>query len=143
MQSDGSGSLRRVVITGLGAITPVGNDKDSFFASLVAGKSGVSRITHFDPEEYPSQIAAEVKNFNYSPVIDAKKARHLDRFTQFAVMASYEAINDAKLKITDNNADRIGVIVGSGIGGLKTLEDQHNVLMEKGPRRINPFLVPM
>lgn len=143
MHSDGSGSLRRVVITGLGAVTPLGNNKDSFFKSLIAGRSGVAVITNFDPTGYTCIIGAEVKDFDPTDFIEPKKLRHLDRFTQFAIIAAREAIADASLEINDDNADRIGVIVGSGIGGLRTLEDQHQVLMERGPRRVSPYLVPM
>lgn len=143
MQSDRSGPVRRVVVTGLGAVTPVGNDKDSFFQALIAGKSGIDTITLFDASDFPSRIAGEVKNFDPEPVIESKKIRHLDRFTQFAIFAANEAITDAGITIGSANADRIGVIVGSGIGGLLTLEEQHKVLLERGPKRINPFLVPM
>lgn len=143
MQSNRFSPLRRVVITGLGAITPVGKDKDSFFAALIAGRSGIDTITNFDPTDYPSTIAGEVKDFDPTVLIDSKKVRHFDRFTQFAVFAADEAVKDAGLKIGPDNAERIGVIVGSGIGGLRTLEDQHQILLERGPRRVNPFLVPM
>lgn len=136
-------SLRRIVITGMGAITPIGNDKDTFFDSLLAGRSGAATITNFDPSGYSCTIAAEIKNFDSSEVIEPKKLRHLDKFTQFAIMAAKEAIDDADLEISEDNASRIGVIVGSGIGGLRTLEDQHEILMTKGPRRVSPYLVPM
>ena len=135
--------MRRIVITGMGAITPIGNDKDTFFDSLLAGRSGAATITNFDPSGYSSTIAAEIKNFDSSEVIEPKKLRHLDKFTQFAIMAAKEAIDDADLEISEDNASRIGVIVGSGIGGLRTLEDQHEILMTKGPRRVSPYLVPM
>ncbi len=143
MFQNGGDSLRRIVITGMGAITPIGNDKDTFFDSLLAGRSGAATITNFDPSGYSSTIAAEIKNFDSSEVIEPKKLRHLDKFTQFAIMAAKEAIDDADLEISEDNASRIGVIVGSGIGGLRTLEDQHEILMTKGPRRVSPYLVPM
>ena len=143
MFHNGGDSLRRIVITGMGAVTPIGNDKDSFFASLLEGRSGAATITNFDPTGYSSTIAAEVKDLDTSEVIEPKKLRHLDRFAQFAIIAAKEALDDADLEISESNADRIGVIVGSGIGGLRTLEDQHEILMTKGPRRVSPYLVPM
>lgn len=133
---------RRVVVTGLGVVSPVGIGRERFWEALLEGRSGVGRITLFDPVDYPVTIAAEVDNFDLSDLLDRKKLRHLDRFVQFAVKAAQEAIEDASLDIGPI-ADRVGVIVGSGIGGLRTLEDQHLVLQEKGPRRVNPFLIPM
>jgi len=143
MFQNGDEPLRRIVITGMGAITPIGNDKDTFFTSLLEGRSGAATITNFDPTGYSSTIAAEVKDFDTSDVIEPKKLRHLDMFTQFAIMAAKEALDDADLEISDDNAEKIGVIVGSGIGGLRTLEDQHEILMTKGPKRVSPYLVPM
>lgn len=135
--------MRRVVITGVGVVTPVGNDKETFFNSLVAGKSGISTITGFDASDYSSQIAGEVRNFDPSPLIEKKDKRHIDKFTQFALVAAGEALEDAQLKIDETNSERVAVIVGSGIGGLMTLERQHEILLKHGPRRVNPYLVPM
>ncbi|MBE3595845.1 MAG: beta-ketoacyl-ACP synthase II [Hydrogenibacillus sp.] len=134
---------RRVVITGLGVITPIGNDVETFWSNLIAGKSGVGRITAFDASEYPTQIAAEVKDFDPGAYMDNKEARRVDRFIQFAVAATKMALEQAKLTITSENAERVGVLIGSGIGGLATLEDNAKVLLERGPRRVSPFLVPM
>lgn len=134
--------MRRVVITGLGAVTPVGADAPTSFASLIAGRSGAAPITHFDASQFAVRFAAEVKDFDASHVADPKTLRHMDRFTQFAVVAAKEALADAGLEITTDNSERVGVIVGSGIGGLATMEEAHRVLMERGPGRISPFLVP-
>ncbi len=133
---------RRVVITGMGVVAPVGIGKDAFWSSLTSGRSGVGRITLFDTEGYSVAIAGEVENFDLSGQVDVKDLRHLDRFVQFAVAAAHEAIADSGLDIAAR-AERVGVIVGSGIGGLRTLEDQHIILRERGPRRISPFLIPM
>lgn len=133
----------RVVVTGVGAVTPVGNDAKTFWESLLAGKSGVGLITAFDTTEYPAKIAAEVKDFNPEEYIDRKDVKRTDRFVQFAVAAAKMAVADAGLAISEENAERVGVYIGSGIGGLGTMEDQIKTLMEKGPRRISPFFVPM
>ncbi|WP_048602527.1 beta-ketoacyl-ACP synthase II [Rubeoparvulum massiliense] len=134
---------KRVVVTGYGAITPVGNNILEFWSSLIEGKSGVDTITAFDVSDYPVQIAAEVKEFDPSQYMDRTEARKMDRFVQFAVAAATEAIQHANLQITDQNRQRIGVLIGSGIGGLATLEENHTKLMEKGPRRVSPFFIPM
>lgn len=134
---------KRVVITGMGVISPVGNDLDSFWNSLITGQSGVGYITQFDTSEFPVKIAAEVKNFEPEDFIEKKEVRRLDRFTQFAIAASKLAIMDAGLEINETNAENVGVYIGSGIGGLKTIEEQHAVLLEKGPKRISPFFIPM
>lgn len=134
---------RRVVITGLGPISPVGAGKKVFWQSLTEGKSGISKITHFDATDFSSQIAGEVSDFNPTDFVDAKRARRMDRFSQFAVGATSLALKDAGLTITEANAEKVGVIIGSGIGGLATLEEQHIVLLEKGPKKITPFLIPM
>jgi len=134
---------KRVVVTGMGLVSPVGNDVDSFWQSLVNGQSGIDYITQFDTTDFSVKIAGEVKDFQPEDHIDKKEARRMDRFTQFAVAAAKMAVNNANLTINDTNADRIGVYVGSGIGGLKTIEDQHSVLLEKGPKRISPFFIPM
>ncbi|WP_026174345.1 beta-ketoacyl-ACP synthase II [Effusibacillus pohliae] len=134
---------RRVVVTGMGVISPVGNTVSAFWESLVAGKSGVGRVTRFDASEYPCQIAAEVKDFNPEDYIDKREARRMDRFAQYAVAAAKMAMEDSKLQITEENAERVGVYVGSGIGGLETLMEQYQILLEKGPRRVSPFFIPM
>lgn len=134
---------RRVVITGVGVVSPVGNDATTFWNSLLAGKSGIGHITAFDVSEYSTQIAGEVKDFNAEAYMDKKDIRRNDRFVQFAIAAAKMAKEDAKLEITPELSERVGVNVGSGIGGLSTWEDQHTVLMEKGPRRVSPFFIPM
>ncbi len=134
---------KRVVVTGLGAVTPLGNTVDSFWQNALAGKSGVARITHFDPAAFDSQIAGEVKNFNPEPLVDRKEARRLDFFVQFAVVAAQQALTQAGLDWDRINRDRFGVIVGAGIGGLKVLEIQNEILLHKGPSRVSPFLIPM
>jgi len=134
---------RRVVITGLGPVTPVGTGKEEYWKALCEGKSGISEITAFDTTDYPSRIAGEVLDFEITDYIESKKARRMDRFTHFAIAASKLALEDARLEITSEIADQTGVVIGSGIGGLSTMETQHKVLQEKGPRRVSPFLVPM
>ncbi|RUT28164.1 beta-ketoacyl-[acyl-carrier-protein] synthase II [Paenibacillus zeisoli] len=134
----------RVVITGMGVMTSLGKDLDTFWNSLVSGKSGVSRIESFDVSDYTTQIAASVKDFNPEDYFDRKEARKMDRFVQFAIAAGSEAMKDSGIEIgTNTDAERIGVSIGSGIGGLGTWEDQHNVLLEKGPKRVSPFFIPM
>lgn len=135
--------MRRVVVTGLGPIAPNGIGKDAYWKALSAGRSGIAHITNFDATDYPSQIAGEVTDFDPAAYLEPKEARRLDRFCQFGIAAAQLALEDAGLVVEESNASRTGVIVGSGIGGLKTLEEQHSVLLEKGPRRVNPFLVPM
>lgn len=134
---------RRVVITGAGVISPVGNDVDTFWDSLRAGKSGISKITRFDASDYPTQIAGEVKDFDPEAYMDKKEVRRTDRFVQFAMAGAKMAVQNAKLNITPEIADQVGVYIGSGIGGLSTFEEQHRVLLEKGPRRVSPFFIPM
>jgi 3-oxoacyl-[acyl-carrier-protein] synthase II len=134
---------RRVVITGLGAVTPVGLDVASTWASLLAGCSGAGPITRFDPDGFETRIACEVKGFDPSRYLDRKEARHMDRFTHLAVAATREALNDAGLEITPGNADEVGIIVGTGVGGIETLSQQFQVLYEKGPARLSPFLSTM
>lgn len=134
----------RVVVTGMGVVTSLGSDPATFWNNLKAGKSGVSRIESFDVSEYPTQIAAEVRDFKPEDYIDRKEARRMDRFVQFAVAAGVMALKDAGLEAGRNvDPERMGVMVGSGIGGLGTWEDQHNVLLEKGPKRVSPFFIPM
>ncbi len=132
---------RRVVVTGLGVITPLGCKIEKFWKSLINGDNGVSRISAFVPDDFPSQIAAEVHDFNPEMYMERKEVRRSDRFTQFAVAAAKEAITDARIEGTED-LERIGVIIGSGIGGIKTLEDGGQKLSNKGPRSISPFFIP-
>jgi 3-oxoacyl-[acyl-carrier-protein] synthase II len=134
---------KRVVITGLGCLSPIGNDPDRVWASLMAGKSGVGYITHYDASEYRTKIAAEVKDFDPNALFGRGEARRMDRFSQFAVAAARQAVEHARLEITDANRDRIGCVIGTGIGGLSTLVEQMQVFIERGPSRVSPFLVPM
>ena len=134
---------KRVVITGLGAITPVGIGKDEFWSALLAGRSGIGRITRFDPSDYATQIAGEVKGFEASAYIDKKEAKRMDRSTQFAIAASKLALEDAKLDLAVEDKSRIGTLIGTGIGGIDTLHEQYKVLFDKGPGRVSPFFVPM
>ncbi len=134
---------KRIVVTGIGVVSPVGVGKTDYWNSLISGTSGIGRITHFDPTDFDVQIAAEVKGFDVTKWIDRKESRRMDRFVHFGVAAALDAIEDAGLKITPTNAERVGVLVGSGIGGLQTLEDQCKVLVQNGPSKISPFLIPM
>ncbi|MDU4959948.1 MAG: beta-ketoacyl-ACP synthase II [Sporomusaceae bacterium] len=134
---------KRVVITGLGAVTPLGIGADIFWKALLAGKSGITRISRFDASEYATQIAGEVKEFDPSLYIDKKEAKRMDRCTQFAIAASKMALDDSGLNLEQEDLGRIGTIVGTGIGGMDTLHDQYKTLFEKGPGRISPFFVPM
>ncbi|WP_149095807.1 beta-ketoacyl-ACP synthase II [Paenibacillus terrae] len=135
---------QRVVITGMGVITSLGQDLNTLWDNLMAGKSGVSEIEAFDTSEYTTKIAASIKDFNPEDYIERKDARKMDRFVQFAVAASKLALKDSGLVIGENaDPERVGVSVGSGIGGLGTWEDQHNALIEKGPKRVSPFFIPM
>ncbi|HAV42986.1 TPA: beta-ketoacyl-[acyl-carrier-protein] synthase II [bacterium] len=133
---------RRVVVTGVGAVTPVGVDVSSFWDSLLTGRSGVSRITRFSLEGYRSQIAAEIKDFDPSRFLDQKDQRHMARFTQFAYAAARMAIEDAGLDLKKEDPTKIGVLIGSGIGGLDVIEEEHKKLLEEGPRKITPFFIP-
>jgi beta-ketoacyl-acyl-carrier-protein synthase II len=134
---------RRVVVTGLGAITPLGLNVASTWENLISGKSGIDVVTRVNPEDFPAKVAAEVKGFNPEDFIDKKEARRMDRFTQFAVAAAKMAVEDANLTISDENATRVGVWIGSGIGGMETYEEQFRTGLEKGWRRVSPFFVPM
>lgn len=133
----------RVVITGLGVVSPLGNDIMNLWRNLLAGKSGVGKITHYDPSRFPCKIAAEVKDFDSSSHLGTKEARRMDRFCQFAIVAADQAIEHSGLVVTDANRDDIGAVIGSGIGGIGTLIDQMKVYQERGPDRVSPFLVPM
>lgn len=144
MRSDnGSRPRRRVVITGMGAITPLGNDVTTTWETCVAGKSGVARITLFDPTPFNTQFAAEVKGFDPEAHLGRKEARRMDRFTQFAVVASQQALQDAGLDLDHEDRNNIGVIIGSGIGGIGTITASVDVMRERGPGRVSPFFVPM
>lgn len=133
----------RVVITGLGAVTPIGNDVSTFWKNMISGVSGIDYVTAFDTSEYTTRIAGEVKNFNPEDYMDRKEAKRVDRFIQFAIAATKQALAQADLDISKMDATRTGVYIGSGIGGLATLEENHKILLEKGPRRVSPFMVPM
>lgn len=133
----------RVVITGVGVISPVGNNKEAFWHSLVNGISGIGPITHFDTTGYATRIAGEVKDFDPTAYIDKKEARRMDRYSQFAVAAAKMAVEDAKLDMKSVDGLRVGVILGSGIGGVATMEEQKQVLLEKGPGRVSALFVPM
>jgi len=134
---------RRVVVTGMGCITPVGTGKETFWNSLKSGISGIDYITRFDTSEFATKIAGEVKNFNPEDHIEKREAKRMDRFTQFAVAASKMATEDANLDISAVNSERFGVVLGSGIGGMETLEEQSRKLFEKGPKRVSPLFIPM
>lgn len=133
----------RVVITGIGALSPIGNDAKTTWANALKGVNGIDKITRLDTEKYNVHLAGELKDFNIEDHIDKKEARRMDRFTQYAVVAAREAVQDAKLDINDQTANRIGVWIGSGIGGMETFETAHTTLVERGPRRVSPFFVPM
>lgn len=135
--------MRRVVVTGLGVVSPIGNNVPDFWKSLCDGRGGIARITQFDPTNFDSQIAGEVKGFDPSPYLTPKELKRMDHFVQFAVVASYEAIKDSGIDLGKADRNRIGVIIGSGIGSLKTVEEQTRVMWEKGPDRMSPFLIPM
>jgi 3-oxoacyl-[acyl-carrier-protein] synthase II len=134
---------KRVVVTGLGAVTPIGNDVNTSWTNAIAGVSGIGPLTRLNPDDYPAKVAAEVKDFQPEHYFDKKEARKMDRFTQYAVAASLMAVKDANLEITEEIAPRVGVWIGSGIGGMETFEQQYEIFQEKGYRRVSPFFVPM
>lgn len=134
---------KRVVITGLGAVTPLGTGTDKFWRGIKQGRSGVSHITRFDTTDFAVNIGAEVKDFNPEDFIDKKESKRMDRFTQYAVAAAKMAVEDSALKADDVDPARFGVITGCGVGGLQTMEDQISTLHTKGPRRVSPFFIPM
>ena len=134
---------RRVVITGLGAITPIGNNVQDFWKGIKEGKCGIDEITHFDASEYKVKLAAEVKDYNPEDYFDRKAAKRLDTFSQFAIIAAKEAWNDSKLDKETENMERVGVILGSGIGGLETMEKEMSNIHQKGPDRVSPMFIPM
>lgn len=133
----------RVVVTGIGVVSPLGLNLSATWESLIAGKSGIDYITLFDTESYETKIAGEVKGFDPTDYINRKDARHMDRFAQLAVAASLQALEQSGIKISSTNQDDIGIVIGSGIGGLTTLFEQNKILLEKGPDRVSPFLIPM
>jgi 3-oxoacyl-[acyl-carrier-protein] synthase II len=139
-------SRRRVVVTGMGLISPVGNSLDEAWANLVSGRTGIANITRFDASDYACRFAGEVRNFNVEDYFPAKEARHMDVFMQYGLAASIQAVRDSGLKtngeLTEEQAERIGCLVGSGIGGLPLIEDTHAELVARGPRRVSPFFVP-
>ncbi len=134
---------RRVVVTGLGVVTCLGNDVKSFWSNLLAGRSGISRITRFDPSPLPVQIAGEVKNFDPTQKFDPKLLKRTDTYTQYALYATVEAVTDAGLDFNRLDKNRVGVIIGSGMGGIETWEKQHEIFLTKGPARVSPLLIPM
>ena len=135
--------MRRVVVTGLGAITPIGNNVESFWQGIKSGKCGIDTVTHFDASGFKTQIAGEVKDFEPTDYIEKKEARKMDRFTQLAVVAASEAVADSGLDMEKEDPWKVGVITGSGIGGIDTLEEQHKALLDRGPGRVSPFFIPM
>ncbi len=133
----------RVVVTGIGLVTPIGLDRKSTWDSLIKGKSGIDYISLFDAEGYESRIAGEVNEFDATAALGRKEAKRLDRFSQFACVAALEALEHANLNMEKEDVDRVGVLIGSGVGGIITITDQHKILLQKGPKRVSPFLVPM
>ena len=135
---------RRVVVTGLGVVTPLGNDLDTFWKRLIAGDCGIDRITAFDATGYDTQVAGQVSNFDPAPAFpNPKEVRRTDRYSQFGVYAGWQALKDSGADLSKLNCDEIGVILGSGIGGLETTQAQVKVLLERGPSRLSPFMIPM
>ncbi|HEY9617369.1 MAG TPA: beta-ketoacyl-ACP synthase II [Microcoleaceae cyanobacterium] len=135
--------LKRVVVTGLSAITPIGNTLTEYWDGLMSGRNGIAPITLFDASRHDCRMAGEVKGFDPLEHLDRKEAKRMDRFAQFAVAASKQALADAQLVINDLNAEQVGVLIGTGIGGLKVLEDQQEIYLTKGPDRCSPFMIPM
>ncbi|NEO99250.1 MAG: beta-ketoacyl-ACP synthase II [Symploca sp. SIO2E9] len=134
---------KRVVVTGLGAITPIGNTLDDYWQGLLNGCNGIALITSFDPSRHACRIAGEVKGYDPKEYMNGKDAKHMDRFAQFGVSASKQALKDAQFEINQLNAEQVGVIIGTGIGGLKVLEDQQETYLNRGPNRCSPFMIPM
>jgi len=137
------GATRRIVVTGLGLVTPLGTGVDKTWTALCAGESGIGRITRFDPAGYDAQIAGEVKDFDAARFIEKKEIKKMDTFIHYAVGAALMAADDAALKVAPEEATQVGVYIGSGIGGLGSIEHYHDVLKEKGPGRVSPFFIPM
>ena len=136
-------SERRVVITGIGVITPLGNDLEVFWQNLLAGKSGIGPVTRFDTTNFDCKIGGEVKDFNPADFMPAKETRRTDRFTHYGIAAAKKAVADSKLELDNQDLNRVGVLIGSGIGGMETIEDQAAALFNKGPGRVSPFMIPM
>ena len=134
--------IKRVVVTGLGAMTPIGNNITEYWQGLLRGSNGIGLITRFDAASHSSRIAGEVKGFDPHEYMERKEAKRMDRFAQFAIAASKQAIADSQLEIDDLNADQVGVLIGTGIGGIKVLEEQQEIYMTKGPSRCSPFMIP-
>lgn len=134
---------RRVVVTGLGMITALGKEIEEFWSAIVSGRSGVSLINAFDTTDFTVKIGGEVKDFDPTEFIEKKSIRRMDRFVQFAVVAALKALQDSGVAVNDENASRVGVALGSGIGGMRTMEEQFKIQYEKGPRRVSPFFIPM
>lgn len=135
---------RRIVITGMGVVSPIGTDLDTYWKNLLAGECGVDRITAFDASKFDTQIAAEVKNFDPTPAFpNPKEVRRTDRYSQFGIHAAWQALKDSGLDLSKENLDECGVYIGSGIGGLATTTEQHKILLERGPGRLSPFMIPM
>ncbi len=139
---DTAPSFPRVVVTGLGAVTPVGHNVPDFWANLLAGRSGIRRVEHFDPTDYSCKVGGEVRDWDPAALWDPKEARRNDRYTHFAVVAAMQAMADAKLTAAQTDPDRFGCIIGSGIGGLETIEKQSKALFDGGPRKVSPFMIP-
>ena len=138
-----NGNAPRVFVTGAGVLSPVGNNVEACWQALIEGKSGAGPITRFDASDYETRFACEVKDFSFEGVLDRKEAKRMDRFVQFAVVATHEALRSAGLADQRPDPERIGVIIGSGIGGMETFEEQHTALLQKGHRRVSPFFIPM
>lgn len=136
-------ALKRVVVTGMGALTPIGNTLSDYWDGLLAGRNGIGPITLFDASRHDSRIAGEVRGFDPQNYMERKEAKRMDRFAQFAVAASKQALADADFVINDLNAEQVGIVIGTGIGGLKVMEDQQEVYLNRGPSRCSPFMVPM
>ncbi len=140
----GNWTERRVVVTGVGVVSPLGHDVNALWDGLLAGRCGIQRISAFDPTPFDCQIAAEVKDFDPSPAFPSpKEARRTDRYAQFGIHAAYQALKDSGMDLDRLNRDEIGVFIGSGIGGLETIEEQHRILIDRGPSRVSPFMIPM
>ncbi|MCT7971954.1 beta-ketoacyl-ACP synthase II [Laspinema olomoucense] len=134
---------KRVVVTGLGAVTPIGNTLQEYWEGLLSGRNGIGPITLFDPSSHSCRIAGEVKGFDPHDYLEKKEAKRMDRFAQFAIAASKQAISDASFEINELNADQVGIVIGNGIGGMKVMEDQQTIYLDRGPDRCSPFMVPM
>ncbi|MEO5618907.1 MAG: beta-ketoacyl-ACP synthase II [Candidatus Eisenbacteria bacterium] len=133
----------KIFVTGAGVVSPIGNRLEEFWTRLIAGESGAGPITRFDSSAYETRFACEIKDFSAEGILDRKEAKRMDRFVQYAVVASHEAVQNAKLDLNGIDLDRAGVVIGSGIGGMETFEAQHRTLVEKGPGRVSPFFIPM